>query len=68
MTDPTSRVLNVATSPRNQMDVAVKDGLSGTFSKIRTDIESINQRVVGPHAFAHLVQQFVAGQQFFDGQ
>jgi hypothetical protein len=50
------------------MDVAVKDGLSGTFSKIRTDIESINQRVVGPHAFAHLVQQFVAGQQFFDGQ
>ena len=59
--DPAPGTFYVTTPPGDQVDVAMKDGLSGHITSVHADIESLH-RTIGRHDdLALILHQTVAG-------
>jgi len=57
-------ILDISCPAWNQMDVAMENRLSGSFSNIYPHIESPDGRIMGLDFFSHQTQQLVAVGQF----
>ena len=58
--NPTSRILTVAVSSGNEVDVAVEYGLSCYLTDVDPDIESFYRRVLAEQEVLDLAQELVA--------
>ena len=68
MADTSTRIRDITRSSGYEVDVAVKDGLTGNGSSVHADVESLDRLIARHHICAQREQQFVAGRQFIAGE
>lgn len=68
MADAAARVLDIARTARDQVEVAVKDGLPGHRTDVDADVEPCNRGVTRKEQSAYLTQQPIAGKEFVAGE
>jgi len=64
MPNASTGVLDVARSPRNQVNVTVEDGLAGGTADVQSDVETLDGGICTLQDVSRLVQECVAGEEF----